>query len=606
MRSRKFSRSALGIIVLIVFLLSPSYYVIQVRASEPSLIAIFNYFGFTNVTETTVETFSAGTYNITLYAEFAGYSDENELSYYDVNTSIFNVIFTGPEGGSGYLSPPINKTFTADFQFGLSMLSPGPHRYFTEFSRNPDGEQHAEVYENLDDPNMLLIGFENQYGAGDRDYNDMVFSLECTHELTVSAGVGGSTVPVPGVYTHPCDSSVLVEAVPDACYVFDNWELDGGNVGSVNPYSVLMDDDHSLHAVFAQIDYNLTITATAGGTTDPIPGVYSYPCGSSVSVEAVPDSCYVFDHWELDTVDVGSANPYSVLMDDDHVLHAVFSQITYQLTITATSGGTTDPVPGAYSYACGSSVQVEAIPDSCYVFDHWELDSVNVGSTTPYSVLMDDDHALHAVFIQITYQLTVTATSGGSTVPVPGVYSYPCGSSVQVEAIPDACYVFDHWELDTVDVGSVNPYSVLMDDDHALHAVFAYSPPSLSVSISPPSASVVIGNSVSFTSTLSGDAPPYSYQWYLDDAPVSGATSSSWTFTPTSTGIYYVYVKVTDACDSTAQSETAKITVRPPYVPVGGYSVSLTKSFAKAPLICYTMLLAIFGVAICLIRRKRK
>jgi len=379
---RKSSKAALCVTIFAIFLLSSSYFIVHVHASEPPLTEIFNYLGFTNVAETSIETFSAGTYNTTLYAEFAGYFDENELSYYEIGTSVFSVVFAGPEGGSGYLSSPVTKPFTADFQFGLSMLSPGPHRYFSETSRNSDGEQHAKVYENLDDPNMFLIGFENQYGAGDRDYNDMVFSLECVHDLTVSAG--------------------------------------------------------------------------AGGTTDPVPGVYSHPCCSYASVTAVPDSCYVFDHWMLDTVDVGSANPYSVLMDDDH----------------------------------------------------------------------------------------------------------------------------------------------------ALHAVFTYSPPSLSVSISPLLASFVLGDSVSFTSTVSGGESPYSYQWYLDDAAVSGATSSSWTFTPTSTGIYYVYMKVTDACDSTAQSETARITALA--LPVGGYSVSLTRPVVKTPLIFYTILLVMFGVVMSLIRRKRK
>ena len=86
------------------------------------------------------------------------------------------MLFAGPEGGFGYIVP-ITKTFTANDQFGLSMLSPGPHRYFTKTFINPDGEQHAKVYQNLDDPQMFLIGFENLYGAGDRDYNDLVFSV---------------------------------------------------------------------------------------------------------------------------------------------------------------------------------------------------------------------------------------------------------------------------------------------------------------------------------------------------------------------------------------------------------------------------------------------
>ena len=149
------------------------------QAAEPSLGTILDYFGFTNRAVSSVQTWSAGTYNITLYAEFAGYHDQNELSYYQVSTSVFNVIFTGPEGGNGYVVPPITKSFTINYQFGLSLLSGDGHRYFTEKSRNPDGLTHAKVYENLDSPGMYLIGLENLYGySGDRDWNDMVVALK--------------------------------------------------------------------------------------------------------------------------------------------------------------------------------------------------------------------------------------------------------------------------------------------------------------------------------------------------------------------------------------------------------------------------------------------
>ena len=78
-----------------------------------------------------------------------------------------------------------------------------------------------------------------------------------------------------------------------------------------------------------------------------------------------------------------------------------FGPTTYTLTITATAGGTTSPSPGVYTHAYCSSVEVTAIPDTNYAFDHWELDGVNVGSVNPYSVLMDDNHTLHAVFVYL-------------------------------------------------------------------------------------------------------------------------------------------------------------------------------------------------------------
>jgi len=84
-----------------------------------------------------------------------------------------------------------------------------------------------------------------------------------------------------------------------------------------------------------------------------------------------------------------------------------------------------------------------------------------------------------------TYALTITTTTGGTTNPAPGTYNYTANSTVQVAAIPEANYKFEYWELDGINVGSANPYSVLMDKNHTLTAVFSPLPPPLSASISP-------------------------------------------------------------------------------------------------------------------------
>jgi PKD repeat protein len=71
------------------------------------------------------------------------------------------------------------------------------------------------------------------------------------------------------------------------------------------------------------------------------------------------------------------------------------------------------------------------------------------------------------------------------------------------------------------------------------------------------------GQSQLFTAPASNGTSPYSYQWYLNGVAVSGATSASWAFTPSSTGSYTVYVKVTDAASAVATSTTATVTVSP-------------------------------------------
>ncbi|MGQ9641080.1 MAG: trypsin-like peptidase domain-containing protein, partial [Candidatus Bathycorpusculaceae bacterium] len=84
-----------------------------------------------------------------------------------------------------------------------------------------------------------------------------------------------------------------------------------------------------------------------------------------------------------------------------------------------------------------------------------------------------------------------------------------------------------------------------------------------SISITSSTTPITVGQSVTFTSSVSGGNTPITYTWYLNGAAVSGATSSIWALTPTTEGNYQVYVVVTDADGYTAQSSTASISVLP-------------------------------------------
>lgn len=90
-----------------------------------------------------------------------------------------------------------------------------------------------------------------------------------------------------------------------------------------------------------------------------------------------------------------------------------------------------------------------------------------------------------------------------------------------------------------------------------------------SATMSPLTSSITLGQSVTFTATVTGGTPPNSYQWYLNGSAVSGATSTSWIFTPTNTGIYEVYLLVTDSDGDTAKTSTAQVTVSAPALALG-------------------------------------
>jgi hypothetical protein len=160
--------------------------------------------------------------------------------------------------------------------------------------------------------------------------------------------------------------------------------------------------------------YTLTITSTSGGSTNPVPGSYLYDEGSVGSVTAIPESSYIFDHWELDEVNVGISNPINVTMDADHGLHAVFEQL-HTFVITSSAGGTTDPSPGSYQHSHGTEVVVTAISDSGHTLDYWKLDDVDMGSVTSISVTMNKNHTLHAIFKEFQFPLPPV---GGHAIPI--------------------------------------------------------------------------------------------------------------------------------------------------------------------------------------------
>jgi hypothetical protein len=122
------------------------------------------------------------------------------------------------------------------------------------------------------------------------------------------------------------------------------------------------------------------------------------------------------------------------------------------------------------------------------------------------------------------------------------------------------------------------------------------------------------GTLLQFTITASDpDIPAQTLTYSASNLP-PGATFNpttrvfSWTPTSGQAGVYSgVHFAVTDGALTDSEDITITVTAPPPPPPpVGGYSISLIKQTPVSQMTAYTMLIALFGVVLSLIKRKRK
>jgi hypothetical protein len=212
----------------------------------------------------------------------------------------------GATGGEGWYDS--GTTAYATLDIGIVGHENRTRRVFTSWGNDASGTNYTRSSPILmNGPKTAVANWKTQYYLTVR-----------TDPLGIAA--------VTGEGWHDESSNVTLNAPAVSGYNFGYWDVNGVSRDSgVNSITVYMNAPQTATAHYTRMSYNLTIIAMAGGTTDPAPGTYNYTAGSTVEVTAVSKLNYVFDHWELDNVNVGSANPYFVHMDGDHTLRAVFS-----------------------------------------------------------------------------------------------------------------------------------------------------------------------------------------------------------------------------------------------------------------------------------------
>jgi uncharacterized repeat protein (TIGR02543 family) len=185
-----------------------------------------------------------------------------------------------------------------------------------------------------------LAVFEGTSGANKSQLVVMINITAPGYTLTVNT-VGSGTVtknPDQATYTTSPVQNVQLTPNPGSGYSFSGWS--GDLSGSANPANIVMNDNKTVTATFAQTPatlYTLTVNVSpsSGGTVALSPSGGSYSAGTQVTLTATANANYTFGSWS--GVDSSSGTTAYVTMGSAN--RSVTATFTQQITTTACQTG---------------------------------------------------------------------------------------------------------------------------------------------------------------------------------------------------------------------------------------------------------------------------
>jgi len=284
------------------------------------------------------------------------------------------------------------------------------------------------------------------------------------YTLTTSMDGSGTVSRDPDQPTYTYGQAVSLTASASQGWTFSYWS--GDATGSANPVQVTITGNTAVTAHFTQNQYTLTTSTDGSGsvTRDPDQNTYTY--GQTVTLTAVPEVGWSFDHWSGDAT--GTANPVSITIVGNTAVTAHFTQNQYILTISTDGSGSVAKDPDQNTYTYGQVVGLTAVPGQGWSFEHWSGDAT--GSDNPIEITMDGDKAVTAHFTQNQYTISIDVDGSGTVVKDPDQPTYTYGQTVQLTAQPATDWLFDHWSGDAT--GSANPVTITITKDAAVTAHF--------------------------------------------------------------------------------------------------------------------------------------
>ena len=229
---------------------------------------------------------------------------------------------------------------------------------------------------------------------------------------TVVVG-SGTVTKTPDQPLYNFSTLVQLVATPAPGWHFVKWTGDLG--GNFNPINVLMNNNKSVTANFAQDVYTLDLQVVGLGVVNKSPDQPTYLYGDVVTITPSALAGWQFTGWSGDAS--GSANPLLLTMNGSKSVTATFTQITFTLNVTIVGSGTVSKSPDQATYVTGDVVTLEATPAAGWSFVAWS--GGVAGTDNPIDIFINGNKNVTATFTSMAPPaVTLISPNGGEALAV--------------------------------------------------------------------------------------------------------------------------------------------------------------------------------------------
>jgi uncharacterized repeat protein (TIGR02543 family) len=294
-------------------------------------------------------------------------------------------------------------------------------------------------------------------------------------------GTGGSVSVNPNNPDglHEYDSNVTITAVADPHFEFVRWNGPGVSQPTSLQSTVIMSNDRNVTATFKVREYNIAITTIGQGTYS---GHGVYPYDSNVSLTATPGTGYQFGYWlnynSLGNPTIGLDNNLTanatLNVQGGHALVAVFTPLSYDITVNSTAGGNGQVVQEPGPYPFDGNYTLSASATYGYSFSGWTGDANSIAllpstnsTLVPFLLTHPGNLSFTANFTENQYLLTVLFGTGGASASPSPPSLRNHSDSVPITATALHGYEFDRWEDANGSLDNFTELNATVDMSHS-------------------------------------------------------------------------------------------------------------------------------------------